>query len=706
MKKLNILVVDDNQDSLTYLCEIIDRLGYNVLLADRGCSALAIINNTLPDLILLDIQIPDIDGFGICKFIKSSKKLVDIPVVFLSATSDISEKIKAFQVGGVDYITKPFHKDELLIRIETHLKHSYFNRLQKRKTEKRILRIETELRQKNKLLEESHKNLKEIQKVLQEKELKLKKVNKELSDAKGIAEKNERCLRQLIKYVPIPIVVTDTKQNIDFFNEKFTQEFGYSKKDIATVEEWWNAACPNGKYREQVISSWKDAVDRSIKNNTEIDMQVWQLTPKDDLKHFCEFSMVSIGEKNLIVVNDITDKVNVLKELRKQIKELKKAKVKAEENDRLKSAFLANMSHEIRTPMNAIVGFATFLVDTKKSREDLCRYAKVIINSGNHLLNLIDNIIDISKIDASEVELSILPFDLHITINELYDFFNTKLIEKNKNQIVLKKHFGCSSCYIKTDETRLRQILINLIDNAIKFTELGSVEFGYDIEGQDIIFFVKDTGVGIPQSKLDVIFERFRQAEASVERTYGGTGLGLSIAKACSQLLGGSIWVDSEKDSGTKFYFTIPYVSGGELAMERKTEAEAEFFNGESILLVEDDPIHVQYMKELLSIYNVHIIHVNNGRDAVEKAVEKDIKLVLMDVQLPLLNGWEATTRIKRIRPELPIIAQTAYAFENDRMKSINAGCDAYLSKPIDCNKLIATMKNIVENSVCEKTCM
>lgn len=374
--------------------------------------------------------------------------------------------------------------------------------------------------------------------------------------------------------------------------------------------------------------------------------------------------------------------------------ELRKAKDKAEQSDRLKSAFLANMSHEIRTPMNGIIGFASLLQEAE-SDEEMKEFVDIIISNGNHLLTLINDIIDISKVEAGLLELVKTEFSLNELMNEILEFFHTdRNVRKKGLKLYCKNELLNEDSYIVSDRTRLKQILINLMSNACKFTNEGYVEMGYSAKGEDLLYFyVKDTGTGLSEELKKVIFERFMQANLNNEPEHDGSGLGLAITKAFIKLLDGDIWVESEPGKGSVFYFTLPYFTGKKSKQKVKhlKNIAMEFNWKDKIILVAED-VETNYMlvKKSLRKTGVNLIWVKNGLEAVEECKKNNIiDLVLMDIRMPLMNGIEATKKIKKIKPELPVIAQTAYAMDGDREKSINAGCNDYIAKPINLIKFI-----------------
>jgi PAS domain S-box-containing protein len=375
------------------------------------------------------------------------------------------------------------------------------------------------------------------------------------------------------------------------------------------------------------------------------------------------------------------------------------ARQKAEVSDRLKSAFLANMSHEIRTPMNGIIGFSEMMADPDLSAADRNEYAKIIIDSSRQLLAIVNDILDISRIEAGLVFLAKEIVCVNEMINALFSFFEPQVAFKN---LILKpvKSLGDRESDIKTDKTRLRQILTNLLNNALKFTEKGKIEFGYTVQEGWLQFYVQDTGIGIPADLHEKIFEPFRQAELEISYQYGGTGLGLSISSKLAELLGGKIWVESEPGKGSVFYFTIPYNPTAtdidpQPAGEKETVLQA---SGTVILIAEDDNTNYLFLETALSKEKIILIRAMNGFQAVEKCKENPaIQLVLMDIKMPVMNGYEATRNIKQIRPDLPVIAQTAYAMTEDRKKALEAGCDDYIAKPIRITELLKVVSKYTD---------
>jgi len=386
----------------------------------------------------------------------------------------------------------------------------------------------------------------------------------------------------------------------------------------------------------------------------------------------------------------VIEHIRDITERKKFIEELKTAKEKAEESERLKSAFLANMSHEIRTPMNAILGFAQLLLQENISKQNMQNYIEIITNSGNHLLNIINDIIDISKIDAGQFKIFKSTFNLNSLLFELNSFFGSTIKGKKDIQLIIKH--TTEPVYILSDKTRLNQILINLVGNALKFTEKGFVELDYKIIDGEILFSIKDTGIGMSEEELQFVFDRFRQGDETNKRRFGGTGLGLSISKEFVRLLGGEIFVKSEKNKGTTFYFTIPYEENIQTSIrsEKKQVQQKPHLKNKTILIVEDHLYSEQILIELLKFTEAKILTAHDGLEAIQVCKKHpEIDLVLMDLQLPRLDGLEATKRIKKFHQDIVIIAQTANAMHEDRDKALAAGCDDYIAKPIDTKKIM-----------------
>ena len=393
-------------------------------------------------------------------------------------------------------------------------------------------------------------------------------------------------------------------------------------------------------------------------------------------------------------------------------KELIDAKNKAEESDLLKSTFLANMSHEIRTPMNGILGFAGLLKEPGLTGDDQHEYIRIIEKSGERMLNIINDIVNISKIESGQMEMSISRININQQIEYLYNSFKPEADLKGIKLSFINA-LPTKDSYINSDREKFFSILTNLVKNALKFTLSGAIEFGYKLMDADdaenhysapiLEFFVKDTGIGILREHQNFIFERFRQSSESLSRTYEGAGLGLSISKAYVEMLGGNIWVESENEKGSSFFFTLPHNCD-----KNRNEVEAtdpiredaiNKITDIKILIADDDEYSASLISKRVKAFAVDILLARNGFEAVEMCRNNpDIDLVFMDIKMPVMGGLEATLQIRQFNPNVIIIAQTALALKGDREKAIEAGCNDYLSKPVDKNLLIKILEKFVKN--------
>ncbi|WP_461631730.1 PAS domain S-box protein [Labilibaculum euxinus] len=364
------------------------------------------------------------------------------------------------------------------------------------------------------------------------------------------------------------------------------------------------------------------------------------------------------------------------------------AKEKAEESDQLKSTFLASMSHELRTPLNAIIGFSG-LVNSKSSIDKIVKRNEIIKSSGQHLLKIIESIFDVSLLQAKEAKVKKEDFSLSELFLTLQQYVKSEINKSNKFNLTtrLKCIPDDDSLYLYSDKTKLIQLITNLLNNAIKYTQSGIITYGYQIEGSDITFYVSDTGVGILPEHTKIIFDIFRQIEETAVGMQSGVGLGLAICKEISNLLDGELWLTSEKDKGTTFYFRLRNAVHSQIGKitSFETGLVPPLLKNETILIVEDIEINYHLLDEILTPTSAKVIWVKNGMEAVKIIEDKtDVDLILMDVKMPVMDGYRASKRILKMNPNIPIIAQTAYALKEDREKMIKKGFKGYISKPID----------------------
>ena len=383
---------------------------------------------------------------------------------------------------------------------------------------------------------------------------------------------------------------------------------------------------------------------------------------------------------------------NLERTVEERTKELLKAKEQAEESDRLKSAFLANMSHEIRTPMNGILGFAELLKEPGLTGEEQQHYIKIIEKSGARMLNIINDIVDISKIEAGLMKIEIQETNVNEQIQDIYTFFKPE-VEAKGMKLYSNTPLPAKEAILKTDREKVYAILTNLVKNAIKYSNTGSIEIGYNKKGNNLEFYVKDTGIGIPKDRQGAIFERFIQADISNEWTQQGAGLGLSITKAYIEMLDGKIWVESLMGVGSTFYFTLPYneVLTKETAVQHFVPSDnTDLIRKLKILIAEDDKVSEMLIDKTLKTFGKEIIKARTGVEAIEACKKNpDIDLVMMDIRMPDMGGYEATRQIRKFNKDVVIIAQTAHGLSGDREKAIEAGCNDYIAKPINKAELL-----------------
>lgn len=371
---------------------------------------------------------------------------------------------------------------------------------------------------------------------------------------------------------------------------------------------------------------------------------------------------------------------------------LTKAKEQAEAQEKIKSSFLANMSHEIRTPMNSIIGFSD-LIQRSKDEEEKQQYLDIIKSSGQFLLNIINDIIDISKIESGLLDIKVQRVQINDLINELSDIYRSDSRTSKDVEIKTVLPLQNGDAVILSDSTRIRQVLSNLLDNAIKYTSKGCIEIGYELISKKkgdkvphLRFFVKDTGIGIPKQDLELIFDRYHQVREGDESK--GSGLGLTIVDALVKKLGGGMKVKSQVGKGSEFSFEIAYLqrsSTKNIQHESSEESETPELRGRHILIAEDVDANYRFVSAIMRKTHAKLSWVKNGKEAVEFILENEnIDLILMDLRMPLMDGYKASEHIKALHPEIPIIALTAFAVEGDMEKALEAGCDDYLSKPID----------------------
>jgi len=630
-----IIIAEDSPTQAERLKHMLEGFGYEVSHGIDGREALALIRKIKPLMVISDILMPEMDGYEICHRIKADEKLWDIPVILLTSLSDTTDVIKGMECGADSYVMKPYREQYLLSRINHILENKHL--ILRKKPEKSLdiffagsnykirsnplqilnllLSTYDSAIQMNLELAEKEKELILMNQALEQKvEERKKELEAELAqrmEAEKILKRSEEKYRELVDNALIGVFISDTRGNTLFANEAFKSMLEYE-----SVEELLSV-------NAQVL--YKEPKDRNIlisqlrETGKVNEFEVEFVTKTGKTKHVILSTSLEDNKLSGMIL-DITNRKLAEKRLKKYQNELINAKKKAEQSERLKTAFLANMSNEILTPMNTLIGFSELLSDPDLPSEKLTEYTDQINTSGNYLINLVDNIIDIAKVESGEVKISLSECKINLMLLDLYAYYNQEIKEKGKEQIHLylrrankEKNFA-----ILSEPYRLKQVLSNLLGNAVKFTDSGSVEFGYSIidkgdpkAGPTIQFYVKDTGRGIPKEKLDFIFDRFRQSDDSYTKVYDGAGLGLLISRAYVKLLEGRMWSKSEVGKGSEFYFTLPYnLVKPKMPIEGFIEISTDDINWENLtfLVAEDVESNFVYIESVLENTKARLI--------------------------------------------------------------------------------------------------
>lgn len=502
-------------------------------------------------------------------------------------------------------------------------------------------------------------------------------------------EHDRYMLKAAVDNSDVEIILNNPDASIDYCSPALCRRLGYSSEEIKKLHVW---DIESTIAKEDVVMRWEKI--KKMKTVKGEGLQIAKDGTKFEINYTVDYMKVGKRELACCQIQDMT-------EIKKREAILENARKKAEESDRLKSVFMANISHEIRTPMNGILGFADLLQRDDLPLEKCQQYAKIISGCGNNLMQLLNDILDISRIEAGEIKLKKEEFCVNQVIDNLYNLYEPQSRENGREiSLQIHKSLRDDEAIIYSDKRYLNQILTNLLDNALKFTKKGEIIIGYNAKQNDIEFFVKDSGEGIAPELLEQIFEPFRQGEEILARKYHGTGLGLTIVKNFANLLGGYIRIESEPGQGSTFYLNLPYSKNAELVKELPEPMMKTGYNWENktFLIVEDNHISFMLLEKLLESTGVKILRAETAQQSIDMTEgNDDFDLVLMDVRLPDFTGWEAAEIIKKSHPDLPIIAQTANANAVDKNKTFQAGCEAYLTKPIVKKEFYETIKKYLE---------
>jgi len=455
----------------------------------------------------------------------------------------------------------------------------------------------------------------------------------------------------------------DEKQKYTIF------DISSAKNDVSNLNNIWAEVFKNGAITIEWIAA---QIDTGIEFPVQVSINITKWNNKDVM---------------VAVIRDFTER-------KKYEEELIIAREKAEENNRLKTAFLQNMSHEIRTPMNAIVGFSQFLQEANLSKDEIEEYTSIIINSSNQLLTIVTDILTISSLETKNEKVANNEFNLNKMMDELLLIFR-KQADIKEISLFSKKQLEDKDAIILSDQVKLKQILVNLLTNSMKFTSTGFIEFGYVVQNKNLKFWVEDTGVGIKEEDKEKIFERFFQSKDSKNQNFGGTGLGLAISKGFVELMNGKIWLESQYDKGSIFNFIIPFNPANDVLINKIQNLSKE--NSTTILVAEDEEVNFYFLEIILKKLNYKLLHSKDGEETIELCkANNEIDLVLMDIKMPKMDGYSAAKIIKGFRPNLPIIAQSAYINEFTVDTYNEEAFDDYISKPIKKNILIQKLVKFI----------
>ena len=592
-----------------------------------------------------------------------------------SRLKKIINRAKEINIEGKFY---PIYEYKLVRKDGESLDFQTICVLIKKETESIIFKIDVDITSQKRVEEELLEHQNSLEKLVEQK-------------VEEIAQKDKQSEDIMKKLDQMVLVLKNHKiLYVNPFGESFLQ---YSQEEISHIPFY---QLIHQEEREDYLFRYKKKIDSTL-------VSILRLVDKKGKEKWVQISSVNIMWKGESAVLKLLVDITARREVENN---LIAAKEKLEEAALLKSVFLANMSHEIRTPLNAIIGFSQLLTEEEPDVSMRKKYINMINSNSNQLLNLIADIIDLAKIESGQVTINEITFNLNEFIKELNINYKELIKGVDKEDLIslkIKLPIKSEDIFIKTDKNRLKQVFDNLVNNALKFTKKGEIIIGYNVKEQyKIEFFVKDTGIGIQKTKQEFIFNRFHQLKISAHTKAKGAGLGLAISKDIIELMGGEIYVESEFGKGAAFLFTLPYKSEFNSSFNKPKKTTRNIptvldWRDKTILLAEDEESNYIFIREILKRTKAQLIWVQNGQEAINVVKDgEDVDLILLDIQMPVMNGYDTIVELKKMKVDIPIVAQTAYAMVEDRNKIEALGFDAYISKPIQVNVLFDTLQQFI----------
>ncbi len=700
MDPSHILVVEDSMTQAVQLEYFLSRMGYDVSVAETGESALSMMEDFIPDLVISDIVMPGMDGYELCRRIRENPALSAVPVILLTSLSEPGDVLRGLKSGASNFVTKPYDEDFLLSRIRHVLAHHNYAPEQEN-----VQKIEFEFHGEKHSISADFGQVFHLLLATYENAL---LQSRQLDQAYRKLTHQEEQLRSVLASMSSSIAVLDTKGKLITANQSWRDYFAPNHEGELTGLDFSSAlearGCPG-----EILVAVVNGLNEVVKGNDEHFLIEFSYSYENETK-WCQLDITPMGGESGGAVASFIDITR-----RKMLeRELIQARDEAQKANKFKSRFLASMSHEIRTPLNAVIGLTDLTLLTELNEEQRDNLETVGL-CANQLLSVVNDILDLSKVEARMLKLENEDFSLSDAMYSVIRSLSHQAESKGlRIDLDISEDVPEIVC---GDQGRLKQVLFNLIGNALKFTDRGGVFVQVSTASEqgvsgahNIEFAVRDTGIGIPEEQQEVIFESFRQADSSTTRKFGGTGLGLAISREIVEMMGGKIGVRSSVGLGSVFSFNVNLSPGDPSKVElsssdyfRKCCPEKESFD---ILLVEDNAINVRVAGRLLKKMGHRVEVAENGVQAVKAVSLRDFDLVLMDIEMPEMDGFEAALNIRRggagsDKTEVPIIAMSAHAMSGIRDKSFKAGMDAYITKPVQYAELEMTIAKVMECRPC-----